>query len=168
MVYISCIDTFSWNEIIGTKYWHVRTLCWCVVMNLYLRINSFAWPSLQCVSTVWWFLLQPNKVECVEVPIWPVARSRSTRFLACIVIELTPLCGMWLQYQPLNTWQTFCSVLFILIYNVWCCVLVWHLYDQFFILCKNHPKIKAQLVLNEVLWHHIGHYPHASMYYTIK
>ena len=31
--------------------------------------------------------------------------ARSTRCLACIMFELTPQCGMGLQYQPSDSWQ---------------------------------------------------------------
>ena len=60
---------------------------------------------LECVELLLFVLLPKMSVPDIKNPFFsctvkPMARARSTHFLAYIIIELTPQCDLGLRYEP--------------------------------------------------------------------
>ena len=72
-----------------------------------------------------------------------LARSRSTGFLVCIMIEPTPKRGMRLQYQPSNTWQAWSVILVIHSYKS---MIFSHLKQQ-----MSTPGFRADIFVHDLI-----------------
>ena len=91
-------------------WWPGCTRMWINQQRECITVNNqpCTTSTLRRVPAVWWFILQTDTGECVQLPTCMVhARSRSTGFLACTMIKRTPRCDLGLQYQPSNTWHAF-------------------------------------------------------------